>query len=263
MGNDPVTSLRALQILSYLATQASPVPAVRIAEAIGSPRSSTFRLLRGMQALGDVTHLPELKSYVLGIAALEIGQAFGIQVPLARFGRPVLERLVLKLGETAHLAVMQGHETLYIHEQTAPLRAPLVTAKDVRLPAHSTASGKVILAGLGQNQLKALFPPTYAFVKRTGNGPATHAELLQQLDLTRRQGFAREFGEITEGLTSIAKPVRDRTGRIVASIAVTYMYNVQSGFPLADSEKSPTQEAILVALDRATRDLSYRLGWKQ
>ena len=83
------SSLRPLLILSFLATQANPVSAARIAEAVDAPRSSTFRLLRGMQALGYVTHLPEEQSYALGIAAREIGQAFGLQAPLARYGRPV------------------------------------------------------------------------------------------------------------------------------------------------------------------------------
>ena len=263
MGNDADTSMRSLHVLSYLATQATPVSAARIAEAIGSPRSSTFRLLRGMQSLGYVTHIPELKSYALGIAALEIGQAFSIQAPLARFGRPVLERLVLALGETAHLAVLHGHETLYIHEQTAPLRTPLVTAKDVRLPAHLTASGRVILAALGEDQLRALFPPNFAFIRRTGRGPVTYTDLLQQLDAARRQGFAREFGEVTAGLASIAKPVRDRTGRTVASIAVTHAYSTEAAATLSRSPQVPAQQTILAALDRATRELSRRLGWEE
>lgn len=259
MGSETDSSLRSLCILSYLATQATPVAAARIAEAVGAPRSSTFRLLRGMQSLGYVTHIPEEQAYALGIAALEIGQAFGIQAPLARYGRPVLERLVLKLGETAHLAVLHGHETLYIHEQTAPMRAPLVTAKDVRLPAHLTASGRVILAGLGNEQLRALFPPNFAFIQRTGRGPRTFAELTQQLDVTRRQGFAREFGEVTEGLTSIAEPVRDRSGRTIASIAVTLAYSTQ--VPVPPQAESATRDTILAALERATRELSRRLGW--
>lgn len=262
MPEEPATSLRALRILSFLATQANPVAAVRIADAIDAPRSSTFRLLRGMQSLGFVTHLPELRAYALGIAALEIGQAFAIQVPLARFGRPVLERLVHRLGETAHLAVLQGHETLYIHEETSPLRPALVTAKNVRLPAHLTASGRVILAGLEQDQLKALFPPDFPFVLRTGKGPTTHTEFLQQLASTRRQGFAQEFGEVTEGLASIAKPVRDRTGRIVASIAVTHSYSTQAAASPVGSGEVPSPDIILAALDRATRELSRRLGWE-
>jgi DNA-binding IclR family transcriptional regulator len=261
MENDADTSLRALRVLSYLATQANPVSAARIAESIGSPRSSTFRLLRGMQSLGYVAHIPELKSYALGIAALEIGQAFSIQAPLARFGRPVLERLVLKLGETAHLAVLHGHETLYIHEQTAPLRTPLVTAKDVRLPAHLTASGRVILAGLGNDQLRALFPPNFAFIQRTGKGPVTYAEFLQLLDAVRRQGFAREFGEVTEGFASVAKPVRDRSGRIVASVAVTHAYTTEAIATVSGAPQLPAQHTILAALERATRELSRRLGW--
>lgn len=251
------SALRPLLILSFLATQANPVSAARIAEAVDAPRSSTFRLLRGMQALGYVTHLPEEQAYALGIVAREIGQAFGLQAPLARYGRPVLERLVARVGETAHLAVLHGHETLYIHEQTAPRRAPLVTAKDVRLPAHLTASGRVILAGLGSDQLRALFPPNFAFVRRTDRGPSTYGELLEQLAAVRRAGFAREFGEVTEGLTSIAKPVHDRNGRIVASIAVTHAYSLAE----LSAAGADLQRTVVAALDNSTRELSRRLGW--
>lgn len=257
---EPDSSLRPLRILSYLATQANPVPAARIAEAVGSPRSSTFRLLRGMQTLGYVAHIPEEQAYALGVAALEIGQAFAIQAPLARYGRPVLARLVASVGETAHLAVLHGHETLYIHEQTAPLRAPLVTAKDVRLPAHLTASGRAILASLGHDQLRALFPSNFAFIQRTGRGPGTYAELAQQLAAVRRQGFAREFGEVTEGLTSVAKAVRDRSGRVVASIAVTHTYDTQAA-PVPPAIEGTPEDLILAALERAAVELSRRLGW--
>jgi DNA-binding IclR family transcriptional regulator len=253
-------ALRSLRILTYLATQANPVPAARIAEAVGSPRSSTFRLLRGMQTLGYVAHIPEEHAYALGVAALEIGQAFAIQAPLARYGRPVVARLVASVGETAHLAVLHGNETLYIHEETAPLRAPLVTAKDVRLPAHLTASGRAILAGMNHDQLRALFPPNFAFIQRTGRGPRTYAELTQQLAATRRQGFAREFGEVTEGLTSVAKAVRDRNGRVVASIAVTRPYDTQSARVPAATAGIP-EDVILTALERAALELSRRLGW--
>src|SRR5680860_532704 len=67
LGMTTESPLRPLRILSYLATQANPVSAAQIAQAVGAPRSSTFRLLRGMHALGYVTHLPEEKSYALGL----------------------------------------------------------------------------------------------------------------------------------------------------------------------------------------------------
>lgn len=253
-------ALQTLKILSFLATQAGPVPAARIAAAVGAPRSSTFRLLKGMESLGFITHLHETQSYALGIAALEIGQAFAIQEPLARFGIPVLERLVARLGETAHLAVLHGNETLYVCAQTAASRSRLVTAKDVRLPGYLTASGRAILATYTDEQLHALYPTPFAFTRRTDRGPGSMTELRAILETTARNGFAAESGEVTVGLSSLAKNVRDRSGRTVASISVTYVDTTQAT-PPKGTRKTPSHAAILNSLDQATRELSRRLGW--
>jgi DNA-binding IclR family transcriptional regulator len=213
---------QALALLHSMARQPGPVQAAALARDLGLPRSTTYHLLAELSAAGFVVHLPEERRYGLGVAAFELGTAYLRQEPLARLARPVLSRLVEAVGHTAHLAVLHGREVLYVVEQRAPGRPPLVTDVGVRLPAHLTASGRALLADLPPAQVRALFPDAGAFVSRHGGGPQKLSELRRLLGEVRRQGAAGEDGEVTPGFASVAAAVHDHAARPVAAVAVTY-----------------------------------------
>ena len=147
---------QTLALLQALARQPGAVPAAALARELGLPRSTTYHLLAELVAAGFVVNLPEERRYGLGVSAFEIGSAYSRQEPLARLARPVLARLVDAVGHSAHLAVLHGREVLYVVEQRAPGRPPLVTDVGVRLPAQLTASGRVMLADLPPAHVRAL-----------------------------------------------------------------------------------------------------------
>src|SRR3954463_2036349 len=192
-----------LALLQALARQPGPVPAAVLARELGLPRSTTYPLLAELIAAGFVVHLPEERRYGLGVSAFEIGSAYSRQEPLARLARPVLARLVDTVGHSAHLAVLHGREVLYVVEQRAPGRPPLVTDVGVRLPAQLTASGRAMLADLPLPHVKALFPDADAFVDRHGSGPRRLSDLRRLLLTVRRTGHATEDGEVTPGFASV------------------------------------------------------------
>ena len=211
-----------LRILLALAQHSGPVQAAVLARDLGLPRSTTYHLLRELIDAGFVVHLPEERRYGLGVSAFETGTAFLRQEPLARLARPVLGRLVDAIGHSAHLAVLHGREVLYVVEERAPGRTPLVTDVGVRLPAQLTASGRAVLAGLPSAQVRALFPDATSFVDRHGVGPRSLSALRRLLVDARRAGYASEEGEVTPGLASVAAAVHDHTGWPVAGAAVTF-----------------------------------------
>jgi DNA-binding IclR family transcriptional regulator len=210
----------ALRVLRFLSAQPVPVPASRIADAVDLPRSSTYHLLSAMADEDFVVHYPDDRTWGMGIAAWEVGHGFARQEPLARLARIPLARLVDAVGQSAHLVVLLGSEVIYVLEERAPGRPPLVTDVGVRLPAHLTASGRAILAALPAAQVRALYPGKDAFSSRTGAGPRSPTELRRLLTDTRRRGFATEDGEVTPGFASVAAPVE--AGTIHASVAVTW-----------------------------------------
>ncbi|MBC2931841.1 IclR family transcriptional regulator [Nocardioides sp. zg-1228] len=242
---------RALRVLRFLATQADPVPLDRIVRSCDLPRSTAYHLLNTMIDEGFVVHLPDEHRYGLGVAAFEVGSGFTRQEPLARLARRPLAELVDNTGHGAHLAVLHGRDVLYVVEERAPGRAPLVTDVGVRLPAHLTASGRAVLAALPASQVRALYPDRTAFVDRHGKGPASLSALRAVLSETRQRGHATEDGEVTPGLGSVAAPVLDHNGHPVAGVAVTF----PSG---AGSDAEMIAAAVTDTATRLTRRVSGR-----
>ncbi len=240
---------RALRVLRFLATQADPVPLDRIMRACDLPRSTAYHLLNTMIDEGFVVHLPDDHRYGLGVAAFEVGSGFTRQEPLARLARRPLAELVDRTGHGAHLAVLHGRDVLYVVEERAPGRPPLVTDVGVRLPAQLTASGRAILAALPATQVRALYPDRAAFVDRHGQGPASLSALRSILSEARQRGHATEDGEVTPGLRSVAAPVLDHNAHPVAGVAVT--------FP-RDEEVDVDQ--VAAAVTRTAAQLTRRLG---
>ncbi len=213
---------RALRVLRFLAGQPDPVPLDRIMRACDLPRSTTYHLLNAMIDEGFVVHLADEHRYGLGVTAFEIGSGYARQEPLQRLARRPLAALVDRVGQSAHLAILHGREVLYVIEERAPGRPPLVSDVGVRLPAHLTASGRAILALLPAGQVRALYSTTADFVDRHGHGPQTLSRLRTMLSDTRQRGYATEDGEVTPGLASVAVAVLDHNQHPVAAVAVTY-----------------------------------------
>ncbi len=239
---------RTLRVLRFLASQPDPVPLDRIMRACDLPRSTAYHLLGTMVAEGFVVHLEEERRYGLGVAAFEVGSGYSRQEPLQRISRRLLAGLVDATRQSAHLAVLHGRDVLYVVEERAPGRPPLVTDVGVRLPAHLTASGRAILAALPAAQVRALYPDRTAFVDRHGTGPASPSALRTLLSETRQRGFATESGEVTPGFASVAAPVLDHNGHPVAGLAVTYEAPGADPIPLS------------LAVRRAAEALTARLS---
>lgn len=240
----------ALRVLRFLSGQASPVPAARVASAVGLPRSSAYHLLTAMEREGFVTHYAEDRLWGIGLAAYEVGVGYSRQAPLARLARNPIARLVDATGQTAHLAILHGREVVYVLEERAPGKPPLVTDVGVRLPASLTASGRAILATLPAAQVRALFPDRDAFVDRHDKGPRSPTALREHLADTRTRGHATEDGEVTPGFASVAVAIDSPpSSPTFASVAATY-----------DNEHAPPDvDALVSAVRSAAEEIGARL----
>jgi len=242
---------RTLRVLRFLASQPEPSPLDRISRACGLPRSTAYHLINAMIAEGFVVHLEDERRYGLGVAAFEVGSGFARQEPLQRIARRPLAALVDHTGYGGHLAVLHGRDVLYVLEERAPGRPPLVTDVGVRLPAHLTASGRSILMALPSGQVRALYPDKTAFVDRLGRGPRSLSQLRAVLTEARQRGHAVEDGEVSAGMASVAAPVLDHNGHPVAGVAVT--------FPQDADQQTTTSDAAASAVRATAETLSRRL----
>jgi DNA-binding IclR family transcriptional regulator len=242
---------QTLAILRHLGTQAGPVAAATLVRELGLPRSTVYHLLSTLVDAGFVTHVADEGRYALGLAAYELGSGYTRQAPLARLARVPLTELVDRTGHSGHLAVLHGAEVVYVLEERAPGRPPLVTDVGVRLPATLTATGRAVLARLPAAHVRALLPDASSFVLRTGAGPRSPSGLRALLVEARRAGFATEDGEITAGFASLACAVVDHAGHPVAAVGVT--------FP-SGSVAGSVRPALVAQVARTAATISRRIG---
>ena len=256
-GSSDVPALRrGLAVLRTLGRHAGPVSAAAIARELALPRSTTYHLLAELEAAGFVAHLSAERRYGLGIAAFELGSAYLRHDPLERLAGPLLRALVDEVGHPAQLGVLHGNELLYLAKERPQRPETLVTDVGVRLPAQLTASGRAMLAHLPAAHVRALFPTTAAFVRRTDRGPRTPAELRRLLAVERRRGWAVEDGHVTAGFASVAHAVFDHGSRPLASVSVTLRHHCPPG----RTSCGETWPRLAARVRRAADALTTRIG---
>ena len=156
------------------------------------------------------------------MSVFELGSAYLRHDPLERLARPLLVRLVDRVGATGHLGILHGAETLYLLKETPRGAIALVTDVGVRLPAHLTAVGRAMLAHLPRAQVRALYPSAGSFVDRTGLGPGTPGELRRLLADEAARGWSEEDGHVMAGIASVAAPVTTTAGARSRQWGVTF-----------------------------------------
>ncbi|WP_327241369.1 IclR family transcriptional regulator [Streptomyces sp. NBC_01320] len=219
---------RALDILLHLAGRSGPVQAAALARELGIPRSSAYHILSVLVDRGFVTYLPKEQAYGLGVASFEIGSAYLRHEPLERLARPILRSASNRLGQTVHLGIVHGAETVYLLKERPRSRPSgdadiaLVTDIGVRLPAHLTANGRAVLAHSAPAQLRALFPRRGDLITRTGKGPRSLPELLSLLAQDRERGWSEEVELVSEGFRSMGIAAFDHNERPVAALSSTW-----------------------------------------
>jgi DNA-binding IclR family transcriptional regulator len=186
-----------------------------VAEQIHVSPSTAHRLLAALVRHGFVQQRGERGAYSAGPALLEIGYGAVRSLDLPGIAAPILARLAASIDETVHLAQLEGGQIRYLagSESSQYLRTALRTG--LLFPAHLTATGRAILAGLTAPQLDELLAGAVTESGATLTKADVRA-LTAALDEVRTQGYA--INHRADGVVSIAVPVLDRQGRTAAAI---------------------------------------------
>lgn len=186
--------------------------------AAGLNKTTAFRLLSVLAAEGLVARVEEGAAWRLGPEAIALGARALRSSDLRAAGRPFLEELARRSGETATVETLAGADVLILDEVRG--RGSLLGAPSVgtRWPAHATSTGKVLLAGLpGSAWRRVLRAPLARPARRT---VATLSTLGRELARVRAQGYATALGELEDGYNAIGVPVRDHEGRVTAAVSI-------------------------------------------
>jgi IclR family KDG regulon transcriptional repressor len=192
---------------------------VRIAELVGHEKSQVSRALSALAASGFVDRDPDSRAYRLGWRLFALAARSG-RPRLISYGSDVLRGLVTATGETAHLSVLQAGQVLTLISE-APRAGITANGWSGRtVPVICTSSGRALLFDHDLPALQALLEQS-SFAGYGESAPRNATELYRRVLGSRRRGYATVDEEFEQGLVSVAAPVRDVVGRIIAAINVS------------------------------------------
>jgi DNA-binding IclR family transcriptional regulator len=241
---------RGLRLLGEFSGDTRTISAPEFARRLNLPRSTVFRLLSTLESLGFVERAGN--DYRLGMAVLRLGFEYIASLELTELGQPVLQRLCDDIRYPCNLVVRDGRSIVYVAKVTPPTPFSSAVRVGTRLPAHATVLGRILLEDLTLAELRGLYPEEHLEVFSHGT-PKTVLELFNMVEVDRRRGFVLGEGFFESSISTIAAPVRDETGHIIASLGVT----IPSGHIDADRI-----DALVSRVRTAADELSGLLNYK-
>lgn len=245
--------IRGLQVLQAFTPESREMSLSEIARRVGTTRSAAFRTVYTLAHQGYLLHNPESGRYTLGPAVLRLGYGYLATRELLEIALPELERLRDATDWSTHLGVRDGRFVLYMLRVPSRMGLASIVHVGSRLPAAGTTMGRVLLAGLSEQDLVRLYRDE-TYHNAPGQTPRSLAELVDQWRRDREAEAITQIGSFESGIVSIAAPVRDIEGNVVAAINATQA--ASSGN--IESIDGPVREEVLRCAAAITRMLGGR-----
>jgi IclR family transcriptional regulator, pca regulon regulatory protein len=208
------------------------------------PRASARRALLTLQSLGYINSDGRLFS--LSPQILTLARAYLASSPVPRIAQGFLETLSDRLGESCSLSILHDDEAIYIARSTRKRIGSLHRDVGAHLPAHCTSMGRVLLAALPDAELEQFFARA-ELTRYTSYTVTTKAELRAAIEKVRRNGYSLVDQELEIDLRSIAVPVQNASGRVIAAMNVS-----------AQASRTPKKQLMEVFLP-ALRDTARKM----
>jgi DNA-binding IclR family transcriptional regulator len=242
---------RVMAILDLLSERGSS-SFREIAQSLELPKSSAHALLQTMLARGFVTVDSATETYRIGTRVWAIAQSCGGIEDLLTSLKPGMDGVMRRTLETVQLAALDGLSAVYLGLSESPHAMKLTSRAGARLPAHSSAIGKALLASLDPQEAESRLAGA-TLVALTEHTITDPLELVEELGRIRQRGYSVDNEEFAIGLRCIAMPVRDLDEQPVCAISVsmpTPRYNAAAA--------ANAREALADAVDAAKSLLGRR-----
>jgi DNA-binding IclR family transcriptional regulator len=238
---------RAFDVLSALA--AGPLGVTEVADRSGLPKSTAARMLATLVHEGAVEQVPGDSRYRLGPRMATLAAGLTPARSLAAVAHASLAALAASAGEAAGLSVPDGDLVHYIDQVDTPNPVSVRDWTGSRVPLHAVSSGQVLLAFRPPGAIERyLERPLERFTPRTVVDPDALRERLRAI---RRDGYAWVLEEFDEGIASVAAPIADGSGEVIAAV---HLHGPSYRFP-ADGAAEGIAEAVVGAAARIAKDL--------
>lgn len=224
-----------------------------IARAMELSRSSAFRLVYTLRQMEFIREAEQANTYTLGARVLSLGFAYLNQQPITAIARPILASLRDETGVSTHLSVLEGDDVLYLVSHQARSGYVSNMRTGTRTQAFASAIGWCLLGGKSDADLDA-FAQAQTWRRFTEHTPMDPASLVARVAQARNDGYFISRGFREPGGSSVAVPVRDNTGAVVACVNLS---GPDSGFDFTRMESFYLPNAQSAAL-QISRALGYQ-----
>lgn len=217
-GPDFIEALaRGLDVITAFAPGRPVMTLAEVAGAAGLARPTARRILLTLAELGYVRS--DERGFALTPRVLDLGTAYVGSMGLWEVARPHLEALSARTGESCSIAQLDGSDIVYVARASVPKIVSLAVQIGTRFPALPTSLGKVQLAALSPDALERVLaePTRSGLTPRWRPDPEERDAELRQV---RARGWALTDEQLTLGIRSVAAPLRDGSGRVVAGVNV-------------------------------------------
>lgn len=217
------TAGNALSVLNCF-SRAEPVhTASGLARRLKLTRTSVIRLLATLENFGYIEKCPDAIGYRIGLRAFEVGTLFLAANPLTSVLARALDKLVEKTQCTAYLAILDKDDVVMLNYREGTLPIRFVWQVGDRLPLHTTAMGKAMLACLSSKEIDHHLGRRKTLRGLTENSIRTRAQLDADVGKTRERGWGLAREESHQGLTAVGSAILDKAGHPIAAISVSFL----------------------------------------
>jgi IclR family transcriptional regulator, KDG regulon repressor len=218
-GNNYLSSVKnALRILNSFTMDEPEKKVSDISSSLGLNKSTVSRTMATLASEGFVFKDPETKKYRLGFSILTLSGIINSNMDIVRESQPILNKLVETLGETAHISIFDHLEVVYLQKVECNHPVRFLTHVGKRNPPYCTSSGKVLLAYSSPDIIEAII--NQGLKQYTKNTITDPDKLRSHLNEIREHGYAYSVEEFSEGVITIAAPIYDYTGKVIAALSV-------------------------------------------
>ena len=243
--------VKAAAIIDLLSAADTPLALAEIAAELGIVKSTLHGLISTLLDVGYVDQDAATGHYLLGFRLFEIGSTVSRKWNERKLSYPYMQELAEKTGETIHLAVLDDGEVLYINKQESSGSIRIVTDTGIKLPAHCTGVGKVLLSGLTPYEIKKITRKR-SMTRYTDTTITSLDKLMDELEKIRTQGYATDEQEFMEGLRCIAAPIYNHKGEITCALSIAGPSSRMRG-----EEYEMKKQHLLKAAQEISKQMGY------
>ncbi len=241
---------RAVAILDCFSEEKKELRLSEISERLGLNKSTVHGIISTLKYHGFISQDEETQKYKLGIRFVEFGDLVINSMNIRNAAMPVIDAVCERIEETVHIAMLDGLDVVWIEKRECTKSIKTSTKIGARLPAYTTADGKIIICYQNKDKIKNYLPkriPQY-----TKNTITNKGEFIKKLEEMKKNGYAIDNEEYVEGLKCVAAPIFDHNGKVRFSLSTTG--------PAFRMDEERIKELIVI-IKEAANEISHRIGY--